>query len=478
VFVSKGAMNGTGTKESPVGSIADGMVAAKGAGLTRIIVCNATYAENVTIQSSDGALSIYGGFKCPVASGDAGADWTPTPGTHAVVAPAAGVPLTIKGAMAKIVVGGIDFVAADAPSTTPDGQSGASSIGGVISGSTNVTLVDVTVTAGKGGNGGKAADGINGDPGVDWTMPPLPNGLILTTAGNAICSATAPAMAPVGASWSAPSACNSIGGGGGNAIYNLPGQDGQHGLPQTDVDPANTDNHGPAASMAGQNESGSDGRQGSVGVSGTNGPSAAASGTLSAADTYYTPANGKPGTDGNVGQGGGGGGASAGANGCTGAGGGVGGMGGCGATHGEGGKGGGASVALISWDSVLVLDTVQLTSKDGGAGSKGGKQGLGGLGGPGTDGGKGNVAPGIGAGGAGKAGGNGGNSGAGSGGTGGPSYGLVFHGTQPQEINSPEPQHGSGGALGKGGEAVAVPGAQPAADGAVGASASRYHVTP
>ena len=63
-----------------------------------------------------------------------------------------------------------------------------------------------------------------------------------------------------------------------------------------------------------------------------------------------------------------------------GAGGGVGGMGGCGGTHGAAGKGGGASLALISWDSGVVLSGVQLVSADGGAGGKGGKAGRGVLG--------------------------------------------------------------------------------------------------
>ena len=102
VFVAKGFLNGNGTKESPSGSIADGMLQAKSSHKTRIIVCNATYVESVSIESTAGALSIYGGFTCPVASGDAGADWTPTPGVHALVAPGTGVPLKITGATAKI----------------------------------------------------------------------------------------------------------------------------------------------------------------------------------------------------------------------------------------------------------------------------------------------------------------------------------------------------------------------------------------
>jgi hypothetical protein len=469
VFVSQGAVNGTGTKESPLGSIAEGMVAAKGAHLKRIIVCNATYAENVMIQGTDGALSIYGGFTCPAASGDAGADWTSAPGVHAVVSPPTGVPLTITGATSKIVVSGIDFVAADAPQD-------ASSIGGIVAMSTDVTLVDVNVTAGKGGVGSDGDPGKNGDPGADWRNPPLPPGLTLTAAGDATCSATPPVMPPVGASWNKASGCSSQGGGGGNTVYNSQGQDGQNGIPQGDVVTPSLKNGGAAAIEPGQDKPGSPGTApGSDGVSGVNGMGAAAFGTFSA--DGYSPADGHGGTDGYTAQGGGGGGASFGANGCTGAGGGVGGMGGCGGTHGEGGKGGGASVSLISWNSGLVLDAVQLVSRDGGVGGKGGKQGLGGVGGPGTDGGVGVSGKGVGRGGAGTPGGTGGYAGSGSGGTGGPSYALVFHGTPPTEINLPAPQYHNGGAMGPGGEVVAV-GAPPAPDGAVGGSAARYPVTP
>ena len=167
VFVSRSAaIGGNGSQESPFGTISAAMMQVRAGGPKRIIVCNATYAENVTIQSTDGALSIYGGFACPIASGDAGADWTPTPGVHAMVAPPIGVPLKITGATAKIIVSGIDFIAADAPPATA-GQPTPSSIGGIVATSTDVTLADVTITAGKGADGLPGNPGAPGLPGAD-----------------------------------------------------------------------------------------------------------------------------------------------------------------------------------------------------------------------------------------------------------------------------------------------------------------------
>lgn len=460
IFVMKGATNGDGTKEHPMGTIADGMLQATAAHLHRIIVCNATYAENVTIPDANGSLSIYGGFECPAASGDAGADWTPTPGMHAVVAPTSDVPLKITGAKSKIVVSGIDFIAADAPAAGM-GEPGKSSIGGIIANSTDVTLVDVTVTAGKGADGAAGADGVKGADGAEPATVPM-------TAKPASCAMPVPST-QAGATWGGASACGSSGGDGGKAQVSTPGARGSDGFPQKNVSPEDALNGGLSVSDVGKN--GTTGSDGSPGVNGKNGDSAQTAGAF--ASTTYTPADGNAGTDGFTGQGGGGGSASASTDMCIGASGGVGGMGGCGGKHGEGGKGGGASVALISWDSSLVLDATKLTSNDGGAGGSGGKAGKGGIGKGGTLGG--DATNGVGRGGPGGAGGNGGDAGAGSGGSGGPSYALVFHGTIPAEITLPVPQHGMGGKKGSGGAAVA---GAAAPDGALGAALDRYQVTP
>ncbi len=463
VFVSRGAIHGVGTRERPMGTIADGMMAAKARGMNRVIVCNAVYWENVEIQSTNGELSIYGGFACPIES-DAGTDWTPTPGTHAVVAPPNNVPLKVTSTAAKVVISGIDFVAANV-------FQGESSIGAIVAGSPDVTLVDVSLTAGKGGDGADGANGIPGAPGLDPTKT-LPDGVTLTPAGAAVCSSAAPAVPPTGAYWNMASSCGSRGGGGGDPIYNGQGESGVSGTPQIDVSPPNVKNGGVAAAQAGQGIVGGDGIQGSQGNAGTNGVSAPPSGAFDASG--YSPASGSSGTDGHAGQGGGGGGASVGANNCTGAGGGVGGMGGCGGGHGEGGKGGGASVALISWDSGVVLDGVQLTAADGGAGGNGGDTGVGGHGGFGTNGGSG--ANGIASGGVGAVGGAGGYGGAGAGGTGGPSYGLVYHGTKPTELHPLAPKFGSGGQRGKGGNGTAA-GSSPGPNGTYGDAADRHAVT-
>jgi len=104
-------------------------------------------------------------------------------------------------------------------------------------------------------------------------------------------------------------------------------------------------------------------------------------------------------------------------------------MGGCGGDPGIGGTGGGASVALLSWQSTVVIDGCKLTASSGGAGGDGGKGHVGGAGKAGGAGGAADTTNTVGKGGIGGDGGNGGNGGNGAGGTGGPSIALVYDGT-------------------------------------------------
>ncbi len=148
--------------------------------------------------------------------------------------------------------------------------------------------------------------------------------------------------------------------------------------------------------------------------------------------------------------GGGGGGAKQCSNGFAGPAGGGGGAGGCGGLPGGAGQSAGSSFALVSLNGKVVLDTVTLTSADGGAG------GAGGNGQPGGHGGKGGTAGGSNGDGSVQAcnGGNGGQGGRGSsggGGLGGHSAGIAFKGTAPVQ-KKVVIQHGKGGGGGIGGD--------------------------
>ncbi|HEX4477392.1 MAG TPA: hypothetical protein VH142_20015, partial [Polyangiaceae bacterium] len=422
VFVAPGATGadsgvGAGTMASPAHTISEGIILAGATGKTIVVVCNATYAEEVTIPAVKSAIGLYGGFNCP--------DGTATPwaynGTaHATVEPSVpGPALDIENAEGAVVIADIAFTAMDAPKPT-NKAAAQSSIGAIVNASSNVTFQRVTITAGNGADGLDGATGTDGAPGV--TAGDAPVGVA------ASCASDAPTQ-QFGGAWSVSSQCGSQGGGGGTA-QKQGGSPGVAGSPDNNTTtPPNDDNHGNGDSTVGEDVQDT-GKPGAVGNDGALGPQAVSSGVFAAGG--FTPADGQPGTDGNPGQGGGGGGSSAGTATCVGASGGAGGMGGCGGMHGEAGKGGGASIALLVWGSGVTLDTVALITAKGGKGGTGGDSGVfghgesGGAGGGSPDGGVH-----IGAAGGGGKGGDGGNGGSGSGGTGGPSIAIVFNGIAP-----------------------------------------------
>jgi len=168
VFVAAGAVGGTGSKESPLGTIAAGIAKAKTLPSPASIVCNATCAENVQLKAGDGAMAIYGGFTCPTASGDAGdagdgggsaADWAYTATKRPLIAPPTGSALTVTGLTSKVVISDVDLASANATAN-------ASSIAAIVSQSTDVTFLRVKVTAGTGGKGHSPDAGDNGANGV------------------------------------------------------------------------------------------------------------------------------------------------------------------------------------------------------------------------------------------------------------------------------------------------------------------------
>jgi hypothetical protein len=453
VFVKQGAL-GTGTKADPVGSIATAVSIATQRGVTRVIVCSATYPEQVVIRQV-GAMALYGGFTCGADVPDGGITWSYAAGKRATVVPATGTALVIDGELDdKVIISDIDFRSADA-------AAGSSSIAAVVSGSSDVTLTRVNLTAGAGGNG---MYGSRGDPGADGAYASAAFVALPPTC-------TSPPASQRGGYWPAPSECGSIGGSGGSAVLGGMGEPGEAGEPQEKP----RANGGKPGTTFMTPITSSNGAPGNPGADGQVGAAANASGVFGA--QLYLPADGNAGTAGHTGQGGGGGGGNLSKATCLAGGGEVGGMGGCGGKQGQGGGGGGASVALVSWDSGVTLQDAGLVAAKGGDGGNGGDGGAGGAGRLGVQVMKPSPVVAVGLGGSGGHGGNGGNGGSGSGGSGGPSYALVYHGTAPLEVGQTTLTHGVGGAGGKGG-AIGADRSNPAPDGAASAAGQRFEVTP
>lgn len=187
---------------------------------------------------------------------------------------------------------------------------------------------------------------------------------------------------------------------------------------------------GAGATESIQCTSGTDGASGEEGDAGAGAP---ALGRLD--EGGYRPSVGEAGTPGGMGfAGGGGGGDYSSPAGCGGRTvGGSGGSGGCGGSGGNAGRSGGGSFALLSIESALQLEEVNLIVSeggkggDGGAGQPGGAASLGGLGSNthGPNGGGGTVCNGG-------RGGRGGMGGPGGGGSGGPAIGIAFTRQRPE----------------------------------------------
>jgi hypothetical protein len=436
IFVSpQGTATGAGTRESPINAIGAALKLASAA-RKRIYVCKdaGAYNEAITIDTTVDGLAMFGGFSC--------ADWSYSQGSRnlppAEIRPAAaGVALTFMHLAQGFLVEDFSVTAADAT------VAGSSSIATYADTSTGVTLVRVSLTAGKGGDGAAGSNGANG------ANAPGPS----TAQQGAAATCSNPPAVLAGGSWGPSTSCGSVGGTGGEAQLGGAGSNGNEGQPTSNVTPSGTDNGGSGASTPGA--AASSGAAGSSGISGSPGSAAAATGFFGET-TLYTPASGGNGESGYPGQGGGGGGGTAAGPGCIGASGGAGGMGGCGATGGQGGQGGGASVALLLWTSPLSLNGCTLTSESGGAGGAGGNGAFGGGGGQGGAGGFG-VGAVIGVGGTGGSGGTGGDSASGAGGTGGPSYGIAYHGAAPVLDEDTSIVVGAGGAAGDGGTVQGEP---------------------
>ena len=359
-----------GTKAKPFKTIGKAL----GAGKSRVVVCEGTYAESLDISKD---LEVYSGISC---------DFAKAGGKAKVVATKPEYAISIVKSASAVRLDSLDVEAIDGTTTS------VNSVALVANEVASLKLVGVSLTAKKGLDGKKGDEGTVGATG---------------DVGNDAMGAT-PA---VGKS----KVCGSVttsGGAGGAA-----GADGAKGGPSGV--PENPSGANGLGGVSGVNcNSGGNAGFGHAGAEPTPTAPAPKPSLLGTLTTFWSPSRGQDGAAGGPGQGGGGG---AGISG----GGGGGGTGGCGGTGGKGGQGGGASIALLSISSTVTLQSASLRAGDGGGGGAGGGGGNGGPGGPGG--------AGAGAGGGCQAGsgGQGAKGGAGSGGAGGISVPVLYKGTKP-----------------------------------------------
>lgn len=333
IFVSPtGSDTNPGTKEAPVQTITKGLAIV--GTLTRVYICQGTYAEDVNIAPpADDGISIYGGFAC--------ADWSYN-GMQPVVGNGT-LALTISGTTKPLTVEDLSFQSSAGTTAAP------SSIAALVTGATGtVTFTRVNLTAGAGANGPNGAAGSNYSASLLPSNPTIAGHNAMGASGGTLqmCSGLCTDMT---------ASTGGTGGAGGAG----PG-DGSEGAP-TSLGGGEPGNH---TKTCGSGGSGSNG--GNATVVGVNATSPTALGALSA--TGWASTGGGSGANGSVGQGGGGGAGQTG----TGVGGGAGGgCGGCGGGGGSGGGGGGASVALAAFSSIVTVNASVLVVGDGGNGGNG-----------------------------------------------------------------------------------------------------------
>jgi hypothetical protein len=377
----------------PVATIQRGIELAAAHQSYRVYICNATYAQAVTVlgktqtpseqsKVTEG-VSLIGGLTC------AQFQWAHAPGTHATIAPANGIPLTIREPTRAMIVEDLEILGNDSSQgaaivySTPD------------AGSPALVRFSRCILSAKPGQNGSALGTGNTFPDASAFVG---NDAVGTAGGTArTCNQCGTGI--------------TIGGAGGGANVG-----GGAGVPP------------PPVGGTGGNAGCTNGGAGDAGAVGAVGGSATTLGTFY--PVRWEPRAGDQGGTGLLGGGGGGGGGIAG-------GGGSGGCGGCGGRGGGGGQGGGASFAIgVAWSNVSISGGA-LYATDAGNGATGGPGHDGMPGGPG----------GMGSGG-GCAGGNGGKGGTGGpGGLGAPgvSAGVIWTGVRPTIDPSTTIEHGSAG---------------------------------
>lgn len=430
VFVSGAASadGADGTKAHPFASIQAGIDAAHAAS-KNVYACIGEYSEQVKL--ADGT-SVYGFFDCSQS-------WKVSETGHAIVTGASPA-LTADRIVTPTRVEAVDFKSTDAgPNQT--------SVGALITGSTALTLANLTIQSGAGGKGDDGtqavaltqpkADGTAGFAGdtacTRSTMVVL--GQCFPTpvlGGDGTCLGPGGYVGGAGGQGSTGAGCYACSGAGCCTQVGNTDHERDLGAPQP----------GTVTTATGATD-GNPAVVGAAGEDGASGANAPAPGTLDP-NGVFTPANGTTGTDGKPGQGGGGGegvGITAFGTGPFRAGGGSGGgAGGCPGLAGGAGKGGGASIGIMLVDSPITIDTCILQSSAGGAG------GAGDIGSAPTAGGNPGASsspslPNV----SGAHGGPGGESGWSGNGYPGPSYAVATHGAAPTFTNCTETP-GAGGA--------------------------------
>ena len=462
VFVSPDgddANEGT-SPEDAVRTIPRGIEIASTLGRSAVLIAEGSYVGSIELVEG---VSLYGGYRAPTFTRDGSRALVTAPSPALV-----GVDITERTRLAELDIRADDALRAE------------SSIAASLTNCAGVELLDVDLSAGRGGDGLTpmiaAAAGAAGSPGARGSDGGY------TGSGCPTVLSEAP---PVGDGGASACGCRSGGAGGAAGGYydgsrtSVAGR-GAVGLagPTSGAFPCDFINGG-SKGRAGTDSArnGGPGGRGDDGDPGSDGNGGASVGTFAAG--AYMPADGHRGGRGTPGDGGGGGGGGhggycySGSDFCTASGGsgGGGGGGGCGGDGGEPGTGGGASIALLLWGSTVALHDVALHTSDGGDGGDGGEGGPGGPGGSGGAGGS----PVAGAscsgrGGSGGIGGRGGPGGGGGGGGGGPSFGIVLGGgaaLDPASTNV-------GFDIGRGG--AGGTGAGVANDGATGLSDDMYAV--
>jgi hypothetical protein len=404
-----------GTMDAPLKTIG-AAIARAAASKKDVYLCNATYAEQLTI--ADG-VRVFGGYDCK-------AGWKRTL-DRATIAPAAGLPIRIAAVKSPVRFDRIAVRAADGANP------GDSSIAVVATDSTDVAFTNSAIKAGNG------ADGATPEPPAGFAAPAT-KGADATSWGPSHCSITYPTfLCKLGNSGAATTstapACEGHGGKGGDggvgwwkSTWSTKATAGWAGSPVE---------KGAKPSVSGE------GLPGTPGTNGINGTNAAAGFGELRADGYAATNGGTAGLDG---SGGGGGSGGWGANGgptspgdfpseyYNGGAGGEGGFGGCGGTGGKAGGGGGASIGIVAYRSAVTLKKTTVDTSSGGRGGAGASGADGqvggdpGVGGASTD----PRTPPVGQGYSGGRGGKGGKGGNGGAGGGGPSLAIAWFQTAPK----------------------------------------------
>jgi hypothetical protein len=346
VFVSQsGQSNASGTRTAPLASIEAAIERAKNENKKKVFVCEGSYAETLTL--ADG-VSIEGRLDC------ASPDWKLDETKHVDLAAPSSPAIRATNITSATRIDGLRVASPDA--TTPSG----SSIAVLAVDSNGLTFANGTITAGN---------AMKGDDGVEaWPMMTAPRaaeaGMVEASCENRFACSSGRSgglgarMECLGSDWRTLYVSEG-GGGGGSGSYTR-NTTGEPWAPITAGFIAYS--AGPGAAAAGPQTT-------AVGTAG-------ASGAGHFDVSGYVPGDALAGTSGGIGAGGKGSDGTAPSSvpifagfrwGTSGAGGGA---GGCPGLAGTGGKGGGASVGLLSIRSAVQLDTMTVTSgQGGGAGS-------------------------------------------------------------------------------------------------------------